>query len=161
MNRDQVKALYPLTLSVRSLFHKMGNAVTKLHEGVCVSGGMRAVLESVITKGPQTVPQLARIRPVTRQHIQSHVNELLKVDYVEYLENPAHRRSKLVQATEKGREIFASLRQREAEALSRLSLKVTSQELEAADKVLFELIEKFQSEEWNTIINDLSPKSEE
>ena len=147
MNRDQVKALYPLTQSVRSLFHKMGSAVTRLHQGIRVTGGMRAVLENVITKGPQTVPQMARIRPVSRQHIQSHVNELLKVDYVEYLENPAHRRSKLVQATDKGREVFASLRQREAEALSRLSLKVTFRELEAADKVLSMLIERFQSEE--------------
>lgn len=161
MNQDQAKALYPLTLSVRSLFHKLGNAVMKLHEGVHVSGGMRAVLENVITKGPQTVPELARIRPVSRQHIQGHVNALLNVDYVEYLENPAHRRSKLVQATEKGRNVFSALRQREAEALSRLSLNVSDQELKSARQVLSVLIEQFQSDEWETIVNDLSLKLKE
>ncbi|MEL0107740.1 MAG: MarR family winged helix-turn-helix transcriptional regulator [Rhodospirillales bacterium] len=161
MNQDQAKALYPLTVAVRSLFHKLGNAVTRLHDGVGVSGGMRAVLENVITKGPQTVPELARVRPVSRQHIQSHVNALLKENLVEYLDNPAHRRSKLVQATEKGREIFTDLREREAEALSRLSLDIPAEDLKAARTVLTVLIDRFQSHEWEEIVNNLSPKTEE
>ena len=161
MNRKQVEAFYPLSLSVRSLFHKLGNAVTVLHEGSGVSGGMRAVLESVINGGPQTVPQMARVRPVSRQHIQLLVNELLAVGYVEYQDNPAHRRSKLVGATEKGRTLFSSFRKREIEALSRLSAGVTSKELEDAGQVLSVLIERFQSREWQSIVDDLSPNSKE
>ncbi len=161
MKQKQTEAFYPLSLSVRSLFHKMGNAVTALHEGSGVSGGMRAVMESVITGGPQTVPQMARARPVSRQHIQTLVNELLPTGYVEYLDNPAHRRSKLVGITKKGRKLFLSLREREMEALSRLSMDVTVQELEDAGQVLSVLIERFQSPEWQTIVNDLSPNSKE
>lgn len=161
MNREQVGAFYPLSLSVRSLFHKLGDAVTTLHEGSGVSGGMRAVLESLITGGPQTVPQMARARPVSRQHIQKLVNELLAVDYVEYQDNPAHRRSKIVGVTEEGRKLFSSFREREIEALSRLSTSVTFGELEQAELVLSAMIERFQSPEWQTIVDDLSPNSEE
>jgi DNA-binding MarR family transcriptional regulator len=161
MDRKKTEAFHPLSLSVRSLFHKLGSAVTALHEGSGVSVGMRAVLESVIAGGPQTVPQMARARPVSRQHIQTLVNELLAAGYVEYLDNPAHRRSKLVRITKKGRKLFSSLRERENEALSRLSVDVTIQELEDAGHVLSVLIERFQSTEWRTIVNDLSPNSKE
>lgn len=161
MNRKQVEAFYPLTLSVRSLFHKLGDAVTALHEGSGVSGGMRAVLESVVTGGPQTVPQLARIRPVSRQHIQLLVNALLAVGLVEYLDNPAHRRSRLVGATEKGRTLFGAFRNRENVALSRLTMDVTPEALEAAGQVLSVLIERFQSREWQSIIEDLTPNEKE
>jgi len=161
MKRKQTEAFYPLSLSVRSLFHKLGNAVTTLHEGSGVSGGMRAVLESLITGGPQTVPQLARARPVSRQHIQTLVNLLLAAGDIEYLDNPAHRRSKLVEITKKGQNLFLSLREREIEALSRLSMDVTAQELEDAGQVLSVLIERFQSTEWQIIVNDLSPKTKE
>lgn len=161
MNREQVEAFYPLSLSVRSLFHKMGNAVTVLHEGSGVSVGMRAVLESLITGGPQTVPQMARVRPVSRQHIQKLVNELLAIGYAEYQDNPAHRRSKLVSVTENGRKHFSSLREREIEALTRLSTSIAVKELEQAGQVLSALIERFQSPDWQKIVDDLSPKSKE
>ena len=161
MNRKQAEAFYPLSLSVRSLFHKLGSAVTDLHEGSSVSGGMRAVLESLITGGSQTVPQMARSRPVSRQHIQTLVNELLASGYVDYQDNPAHRSSKLVCATEKGRTLFSSFRKREIEALNRLSLDVTVEPLKEANKVLSVLIERFQSQEWQSIVDDLSPDTKE
>ena len=161
MNREQVRAFYPVSLSVRSLFHKMGNAVTALHAGSGVSAGMRAVLESLITGGAQTVPQLARARPVSRQHIQTLVNELLAAGHVETEDNPAHRRSRLVSVTEQGRTLFSSFREREIEALSRLSTSVTERELEQAGQVLAALIERFESPEWQTIVDEQSPNSQE
>ena len=99
MNQKQLKSFYPLTLCVRRLFHKLSYGVAALHQNSSVSVGMRAVLESVIDGGPQTVPHMAKIRPVTRQHIQTLVNELLDGNYVEYIDNPAHKRSKLVAPT--------------------------------------------------------------
>ena len=77
MNREQIQAFYPLSKSVRSLFHKMGAAAAALHEGSGISTGMRAVLENVVEGGPMTVPEMARMRPVSRQHIQVLVNDLL------------------------------------------------------------------------------------
>lgn len=155
MNRHQRDAFEPLSRAVRSLFHKMGAAVSRLHEGSGITGGMRAVLESVIEGGPQTVPEIARARPVSRQHIQALVNDLLAAGYVEYRDNPAHRRSKLVAPTRQGEAAFAALRARETAALSRLSVALSAEEMARAERALCHLIETFQGPEWQEIVRDL------
>ena len=161
MKKRQIESFYPLTLAVRRLFHKLGHGVAALHRDSDVSVGMRAVLESVIDGGPQTVPQMARVRPVTRQHIQGLVNALLAGGYVEYVDNPAHKRSKLVSPTARGLRVFQEMRARENEAFKRVRLDATPEEFEAATKVLRSLIGTFESPEWQSIINQLTPNTEE
>ncbi len=156
MNQKQLKSFYPLTLCVRRLFHKLGYGVAALHQNSDVSVGMRAVLESVIDGGPQTVPHMAKIRPVTRQHIQSLVNELLEGDYVETIDNPTHKRSKLVAPTKRGMRIFEQMRDLENEAFRRAQVKISPEELQAARKVLSALIATFESEEWRLVIDQHS-----
>ncbi len=148
MNRRQMSSFYPLALAVRRLFHKLSHSVAALHHDSDVSVGMRAVLESIIDEGPQTVPQLARVRPVTRQHIQTLVNALLKGSYVEYIDNPAHKRSKLVSPTDHGRATFETMRALENEAFQRLSLSSSHAELETATAVLQSLIEALEAPDW-------------
>jgi hypothetical protein len=41
-----------------------------------MTAGKRGVLKGLDRLGPQTVPQMARARPVSRQHIQTLVNRL-------------------------------------------------------------------------------------
>jgi DNA-binding MarR family transcriptional regulator len=86
--------------------------------------------------GPQTVPQLARERSVTRQHVQALVNPLVEAGYVELLDNPAHRRSRLVGLTESGRELVTGMDCRESEALSALGVAAPGEELRRAAEVL-------------------------
>jgi DNA-binding MarR family transcriptional regulator len=155
MNRDQREAFEPLSRAVRALFHKIGAAASLLHAASEVTVGMRAVLESVIEGGPRTVPELARARPVSRQHIQTLVNELLAAGYVEYRDNPAHRRSKLVAPTRAGEAAFAALRAREAAALTRLSLDLDAREMERATRALTQLIARFRGPAWQKIVREL------
>ncbi len=155
MNRDQREAFEPLSRAVRFLFHKMGAAVSLLHEASGITAGMRAVLESVTEGGPKTVPDMARARPVSRQHIQTLVNELLAAGYVEYRDNPAHRRSKLVAPTRAGAAAFAALRAREAAALTRLAVDIDAIEMARAAQVLSQLIEGFHGPGWRKIVRDL------
>jgi DNA-binding MarR family transcriptional regulator len=65
-------------------------------------GGYWGVLRSLKTEGPQTLIQLARSRPVSRQRIQRIAAELGAQRLVEFRENPAHQRSKLLHLTPKG-----------------------------------------------------------
>jgi DNA-binding MarR family transcriptional regulator len=158
MKSEQIGAFYPLSKSVRSLFHKLGAAADALHEGSGISTGMRAVLENVVERGPMTVPEMARIRPVSRQHIQALVNDLLALGLVDYQDNPAHRRSKLVRATKKGHEGFSALKRREFSALKRLASEISPDALQQADRVLTELISAFDSAQWHAITKEFSPK---
>jgi len=160
MDQRQIDSFYPLTLAVRRLFHKLGHGVGAMHQDLGVSAGMRAVLESVVQGGPQTVPQMARVRPVSRQHIQGLVNELLAGGYVEYADNPAHKRSKLVAPTVRGQEIFKSLRARENAAFRLINLDCKADDMAAADRVLRQLITTFEGPEWRSITGENAPETE-
>ena len=161
MKRNQLEAAFPLTQSVRRLFHKLSSGAAALHRDTDISVGMRGVLESVVDGGAQTVPQLARARPVTRQHIQGLVNALIDGGYVAYSDNPGHRRSKLVGATEKGRRAFQALRDVETRAFGRLTVDITPGEMAAARSVLDRLIAALGGHEWRSIVERETSQTKE
>jgi hypothetical protein len=55
-----------------------------------VTPGMRALMASLADGPPRAVPDLARERSVSRQHVQTGVNELLAAALAEARPNPAH-----------------------------------------------------------------------
>jgi DNA-binding MarR family transcriptional regulator len=65
-------------------------------------GGAFGFLRSLALLGPLTVPQIAEMRPTSRQRMQRLADELAAEGLVEFADNPKHRRSKLVQLTAKG-----------------------------------------------------------
>jgi DNA-binding MarR family transcriptional regulator len=65
-------------------------------------GGAFGFMRSLALLGPLTVPQIAQMRPTSRQRMQRLANELAAEGLVEFIDNPKHRRSKLVRLTSKG-----------------------------------------------------------
>jgi DNA-binding MarR family transcriptional regulator len=65
-------------------------------------GGAFGFLRSLALLGPLTVPQIARMRPTSRQRMQRLADELAADGLIKFVDNPKHRRSKLVQLTPKG-----------------------------------------------------------
>ena len=65
-------------------------------------GGAFGFMRSLALLGPLTVPQIAQMRPTSRQRMQRLANELAAVGLVEFIDNPKHRRSKLVRLTPRG-----------------------------------------------------------
>ena len=65
-------------------------------------GGAFGFMRSLALLGPLTVPQIAQMRPTSRQRMQRLADELAGEGLVKFIENPRHRRSKLVQLTTKG-----------------------------------------------------------
>jgi len=58
---------------------------------------------------PQTVSQIARRMGVTRQGIQRTADQLVKEGLVVFRENEAHKRSRLIELTEKGKLAMESI----------------------------------------------------
>jgi DNA-binding MarR family transcriptional regulator len=81
-------------------------AITQAIAGFAQAGGDYGLLRLLIQNGPQTVPELARLRPISRQHCQTIINGLADGGYIEFVENPKHKRSHLVRVTKKGRANF-------------------------------------------------------
>lgn len=149
---SDVDALYTLMDAVRSLMHRLRAAAEDLHGQGALSAGKRGVLMSLDTLGPCTVPRLARSRPVSRQHIQTMVNPLIKDGYVERVPNPAHKRSLLVRLTPRGRDLVAAMKEREGRAFGALALPATGEELIRAGRILDAVRGLLESPQWNAVV---------
>jgi DNA-binding MarR family transcriptional regulator len=131
-----------LALEVRLTFHQLRAAVEAIHHDEDgLTAAHRGVLESLHRDGPQSVPQMARARPVSRQHIQVLVNRLLDLGLVETLPNPAHRRSALMRLTTAGKGRFEQMRKRERRAMGAIDLPVSESRMRDAAETLRKLRE--------------------
>jgi DNA-binding MarR family transcriptional regulator len=75
-------------------------------------GGAFGFMRSLALLGPLTVPQIARMRPTSRQRMQRLADELAAEGLVEFIDNPKHRRSKLVRLTPDGDARYRALEAR-------------------------------------------------
>jgi len=128
--------LEALLNEVRLLWHRMVQVSEKLHETEPISLGMRGVLERLLLGGPLAVPQMARQRGVTRQHIQALVNGLHRRGLVRLATNPAHKRSALVFLSPAGERVIRRMRAREARVLARARLGLRAAEIRGATATL-------------------------
>jgi DNA-binding MarR family transcriptional regulator len=98
-------------------------------------------MSALAAEDERTVPELARERAVSRQHIQSVINEMLAAGLVEATRNPSHRRSARFVLTEEGRRRLRVIGERETQFLARLAPAISPIELAAATR-LFDHLER-------------------
>lgn len=134
-------AIEALLNEARMLFHRAVQVGQELHARESATLGMRAVLEYLRRHGPAPVPEIARRRFVTRQHIQALVNDLLEQGLVALAPNEAHRRSSLVTLLPAGERLIDRMRTREARLYARIGAGLRRQEIEAAARTLADLRE--------------------
>ena len=133
----------PMVLELQSLFretvalfHCLQATAAATHQDRRLTAGMRGVLLGLVAGGPQTVPQMARRRPTSRQHIQALVNRLRELGLVRLEGNPDHRRSWLVQLTAEGERAVAAIQARETRLLGQLDITLTGTDVAAASATL-------------------------
>ena len=107
--------------------------------------GYWSVLRILKVKGAQTVPQIARYRYVPRQSIQKLANEMLEDGVIELVNNPAHKRSKLLRLTPKGETVFAELSDRIAVLSETLATQGDADQLQNAVVVVKHLHEQLRA----------------
>jgi DNA-binding MarR family transcriptional regulator len=93
-------AIAELMLEVAQYFFRIRAIGQKT--GLITSWGAFGFLRSLALLGPQTVPQIAEMRPTSRQRMQRLADELAAEGLVEFIDNPRHRRSRLVRLTRAG-----------------------------------------------------------
>lgn len=96
------EAVAALMLEVAQCFFKIRALGQKSGLITSWGGGAFGFLRSLALLGPLTVPQIAEMRPTSRQRMQRLADELAAEGLVKFADNPKHRRSKLVQLTAKG-----------------------------------------------------------
>ena len=139
MTPGRARELYALFNAVRICFNLLRSLAEQMHEDLGVNPSMRAVLEALATQPGRTVPEIARARGVSRQHVQVIMNALVELGLAEAVDNPAHRRSPLFVPTARADALFAEIRRREAEPVVQLADGLPPDSVQAATKLLTEL----------------------
>ena len=94
---NSARDLHGLANSVRRTYNVLRHTTDQLHEKTGITAPKRTLLMD-LRHGPQTVPALAATRFISRQIIQTQVNELKGRSRLE--NNPEHKRSMLIALTE-------------------------------------------------------------
>ena len=102
MANKKAEAMAELMLDVAQCFFRIRAAGQKTGLITSWGGGAFGFMRSLAMLGPLTVPQIAEMRPTSRQRMQRLADELAADGLAEFVDNPKHRRSKLVQLTRKG-----------------------------------------------------------
>ena len=119
---------------IRAIGHKTGLITTW-------GGGSFGFLRSLALLGPLTVPQIAEMRPTSRQRMQRLADELAAEGLVKFVDNPKHQRSKLVQITRKGEAHFDDMSARFRNIASTLGTALGEAEIRGAAEVVRRLSE--------------------
>lgn len=99
---NKAEAIAELMLEVAQCFFRIRAIGQKTGLITSWGGGAFGFMRSLAVLGPLTVPQIAQMRPTSRQRMQRLADELAAEGLVAFIENPRHQRSKLVQLTAKG-----------------------------------------------------------
>ncbi len=127
--------LYEVLRHVRPLHQYSAKAVADALADHDVTMPMRAVLER-LADGAQTVPQVARALWLPRQVVQRLADAAAALGYVRYVANPAHRRSKLAELTDAGRQVFAEIHASELADLRELADRLDPEDMRACVRVI-------------------------
>jgi DNA-binding MarR family transcriptional regulator len=99
---SKAEAIAELMLEVAQCFFRIRALGQKTGLITSWGGGAYGFMRTLALRGPLTVPQIAEMRPTSRQRMQRLADELSAEGLVEFIDNPRHRRSKLVRLTRKG-----------------------------------------------------------
>src|SRR3954469_21740470 len=92
----------------------------------------KGLLHTLAEQGARTVPAIAEARNTSRQNIQIIANRLAQVGCVEFVPNPNHKKSELLQLTQIGAALLKSSTKQENAVLGGIAAQLGSVQLEDA-----------------------------
>ena len=140
LNGDVFTELILETFRVNRLLLEAGDHLT---QPVGLSSARWQVL-GVVEHGPVPVANVARVMGLTRQSVQQTADSLAEDGLIEYIENPHHRRAKLMRMTPKGSKAMDYVQQRHAEWANQIGGQHSLDGLRTAVTVLRELRESLE-----------------
>ena len=122
---SKAEAIAELMLEVAQCFFRIRAVGQKTGLITSWGGGAFGFMRSLALLGPLTVPQIAQMRPTSRQRMQRLADELAAEGLVDFIDNPKHRRSKLVQLTRNGEARYSELNARLLEIASTMGVALS------------------------------------
>lgn len=105
-----------------------------------------------------TVSAMARLRSVSRQHVQMLVDGLRADGLVAAIPKPTHKRSVLIALTRRGEDYLRDLNRREEELWQFLGQDLSPDRIDSATQLVRTLRGRFESDEWGELVNSGSAR---
>jgi DNA-binding MarR family transcriptional regulator len=129
-------AVAELMLAVAQCFFRIRALGQKTGLITSWGGGAFGFMRSLALLGPLTVPQIAEMRPTSRQRMQRLADELAAGELVEFIDNPKHRRSKLVRLTPKGDARYRELNTRLLSIASTMGVALSEPDIRKTTEIV-------------------------
>ena len=142
---SKAEAIAELMLEVAQCFFRIRAVGQKTGLITSWGGGAFGFMRSVVLLGPLTVPQIAQMRPTSRQRMQRLADELAAEGVVTFIENPKHRRSKLVQLTRKGEARYREMNARFLAIASTMGIAFSEAEIRKTSEIVRQLSEEVKT----------------
>ena len=136
---SKAEAVAELMLEVAQCFFRIRAVGQKTGLITSWGGGSFGFMRSLALLGPLTVPQIAELRPTSRQRMQRLADELEADGLVEFIDNPKHRRSKLVRLTRKGDARYRDLNARFLSIASATGLALSEADIRKTTEIVRQL----------------------
>ena len=136
---SKAEAIAELMLEVAQCFFRLRALGQKTGLITSWGGGAFGFMRSLAELGPLTVPQIAQMRPTSRQRMQRLADELDDEGLVEFIDNPKHRRSKLVRLTRKGDARYRELESRLLAIASTMGIGLSEGDVRRATEIVRQL----------------------
>jgi DNA-binding MarR family transcriptional regulator len=136
---SKAEAIAELMLEVAQCFFRIRAVGQKTGLITSWGGGAFGFIRSLALLGPLTVPQIAQMRPTSRQRMQRLADELAAEGGVEFIDNPKHRRSKLVRLTRKGDARYRELNARFLAIASTLGVALSEADIRRTTEIVRQL----------------------
>jgi DNA-binding MarR family transcriptional regulator len=136
---SKAEAVAELMLEVAQCFFKIRALGQKAGLITSWGGGAFGFMRSLALLGPLTVPQIAQMRPTSRQRMQRLADELAAEGLVKFIDNPKHRRSKLVHLTPKGDARYRELNARLLSAASTMVVALGEPDIRRTTEIVRQL----------------------
>jgi DNA-binding MarR family transcriptional regulator len=130
------EAIADLMLEVAQFFFRIRAVGQRTGLITSWGGGAFGFMRSLVLSGPLTVPEIAQMRPTSRQRMQRLADELAAERLVEFIDNPRHRRSKLVRLTPRGDSRYRELSARFLAIASTMGVDLTEADIRKTTEIV-------------------------
>ncbi len=142
MSEITEKEIYQIIWLTRRLFRALAQKSGENLEEFGISVADRAVMEFLYPENMHSVPEIAELYKVSRQHVQTTINSLLSQGLVNTQENPRHKRSPHIMLNSEGRKLFATVLKKDEETIEKLFSHLAKNDVQITHKTLQSLLDK-------------------
>ena len=134
------EALHDFFYDLFALQAALSDKMDGVHEAAGWHTPQVRVAEMLHRRDTATVPDIAAQLRLSRQGVQTVCNELAAMGAVAYIDNPRHKRSKLMHLTAMGQDKLAQFRKREGAIIESLLPTLHKEQLAVAHDVICRIL---------------------